>query len=186
MKNQPNTKVIPLSEYNDFAIYHRKLIHDKRLTNEEKGVLTQLLDTKNFYTSIRATAKMLNISEKHFKKMLDNFKALGYLEITKLGKNYLYTFKHESKYITEFKPHLIATYTTSQLNALLNNDTTPTKYKNLIKKYFNASLKDMETFENVLNEIKTYEMPKDILKNQLEKEKQEQNEIDILNYLCGK
>lgn len=182
MKRQTNTKILSISEYQDFAIYKRKLIHDKRLSNEEKGVLIQLLDTKDFYISIRATAKWLKVSEKHLNMIFSNLKSLGYLEIEKINNQFIYTFKQESKYITEFKPYLIDTYTNGQLHALYNNDTTPQKYKNLIKKVFDANTQSVETYNNVIAEIKAYEMPKDILKEQQD----QQNEQDILQYIKGK
>lgn len=185
MKRQPNTKILAISEYSNFASYKRSLIHDKRLTNEEKGVLVQILDTKNFYISVRQTAKCFNMGTKHFRLILNNLKLLGYLELNKINGQYIYTFKQESIYVVEFKPYLVDTYTNGQLYALYNSDSTPTKYKNLIKKVFDANMKDLETYNNVINEIKSFEMPKDILKNQLKKEQEEQNEVDIFEYITG-
>lgn len=185
MKNQertPNKITIKADKIDFTAHISKKLIFDNRLTNSEKIILIQMLSLSNFYISLRQTANFLKISKDKLIRIFKGLKAKGYLEVVKNGANYEYRFKQESKYIIEFKPSLIEYYTAEQLNALLNNAETPKKYKNLIKKYFNALILSENELKATIKEIKDFEKPKTEQKTQEE----EQNEIDILKYLTSK
>lgn len=184
-KRTPNKQTI-LSQHKKGLWINDKLLFDYRLSNTELITLARILYiSDNFNISIDGTSKILKLSKMTFLKALKNYELLGYLETEKNGNNKKYVFKDTSKYIVDFKPYLIDQYTTQQLNALLNNNETPTKYKNLIKKYFNASLQDEESFNKILQDIKNFEPPKDILKNQIKQADQEQNEIDIIDYITS-
>ncbi len=179
-----NTNVAKIENPKSYTLIINNLIDDKRLTLKEKAVLITILRHNNgFYFSIRETAHYLGIGARQLREMLSNFKTLGYLETYKNGNKTTYNFKQESKYIVDFKPYLIDQYSQTQLNALFNSDKTPTKYKNLIKKYFDSLSQSEEIYNTTLNEIKSYEMPKDIYKKQLKEETEQQNEIDLIDYL---
>lgn len=168
-----------------FYVGNRKLLFDNRLSHQERNILNILLVLKDFKLTTKATSEFLNISEPTFIKVINNLKSLGYCTIERNGKNFTYHFTDESKYIPDFKPANIRYYSIEQLNALYNNAETPSKYKNLLKKYFDSLSKDEETYNCVLSEIENYETPKDIYKKQLDEEREQANEDDILNYLKG-
>lgn len=179
MKKQNNTQILQINEVRDFTIIKNNLIDDMRLKPLEKAVLIMLIRHTDFYISTRATAKYFNISDKTLRNVLINLKSLGYLSILKDANTYKYVINQNNKYIPDFKPYLIDTYTNAQLNALLNNNETPQRWKNLIKKYFDALSQDESTYLNVLSEIKEIDTPKDILKDKQEQEKEQ----DIIKYL---
>ena len=178
-KKTPNKTTIKADKIDFMAHISKKAIFDFNLTDREKIVLIQMLSLSNFYISLRQTAKYLHISKDTLIRTFKGLKAKGYLEVIKEGTKYTYQFKQESKYITGFNPSLIEHYTNEQLNALLNNAETPTKYKNLIKKYFNALILSENELKATIKEIKDFEKPKTT--EQISE--QEQNENDLFEYL---
>lgn len=181
-KRTPNTTIIKADKIDFTKHYSAKTIYDYRLNDSEAINLIRILGLSNFYISERATADFLHISVDKLKRIFKGLKAKGYLEVVKNGNKYTYQFKQESKYINNFKPSLIEYYTAEQLNTLLNNAETPQKYKNLIKKYFNALILSENELKATIKEIKDFEKPK----TEQETQEEEQNEIDILKYLTSK
>ena len=181
-KKTPNTTIIKAEKIDFTAHISKKLIFDYNLTDSEKVILIQMLSLSNFYVSLQATAKFLHISDRQLSRIFNGLKAKGYLNIIKEGNKYTYQFKQESNYCVAFNPSYIEYYTAEQLNALLNNAETPQKYKNLIKKYFNALILSENELKATIKEIKDFEKPK----TEEENEQEEQTEEDIIKYLCGR
>ena len=177
-QKQPNTTIIKAEKIDFTKHYSAKTIYDYRLTDSEAINLLRILGLTNFYISERITADFLHISVDKLKRIIKGLKAKGYLNIIKEGNKYTYQFKQESNYCVNFKPSLIEYYTAEQLNALLNNAETPQKYKNLIKKYFNALILSENELKATIKEIKDFEKPK----SQEQQEQEQQNENDLLEY----
>ena len=174
-KLQPNKTTLK-AEIEYKAYFSKRTLFDYRLTDTESINLLRLLAlTDNFYISQSETAKFLHISERTFKRVIKALKEKGYIEIRKNGNQYQYILSQESKYISAFNPKYIRYYNDKQLNAFLNNAETPTKYKNLILKYFDSIKQSEQIFEQTIAEIERFEQPTETTESN--------NENELFDYL---
>lgn len=182
-KTAPNKKVIR-RKAKSYTTISNKLLFDFRLNEKESMTLIRLLAiSDDFHISTNKTADFLKISKPTFLKYLKQYESLGYLKIKRESQNIvLYEFSDESSKI-DFKPYLIDQYNIKQLNEYFNNQNTPTRYKNLIKKYFDSLSQDTTTFKETLNEIKKIDLPKIEIK--ADKQSEEMTEEEIIKYLYG-
>lgn len=151
-----NIKIIKNEFNKNYSLIHNNLLKDNRLSLAEKGALIILLNLpNNFKITTKATSNYLNITEPTFLKFLENYKKYGYLQITRHKNNYNYEFTDVSEQKVEFNYLYIKSYTLGQLNYFLNSKEIEPKYKELIKKAFENSLKGNQETKKLIDEVET-------------------------------
>ena len=148
-----NIKIIESKHDKNFktlSLYH---LYDKSLTIQARGILTILLTLpNNFKITTKATSKFLNINEKTFYKVLNELRQKEYLITKTNGNKTTYIIKDMPNKI-DFNPYLIKSYTLKQLNYFYNSALIETKYKNLIKKALEKTIKGEQELKKLIDEI---------------------------------